>query len=144
MFDQSLDERLSLWSEFRKQLDQSDNPLEDLIAFWKEAPFVPYNKKMDPFNPKRWPTPWDIIVDNKYDDFTKALMMAWTLKLTNTFKDSKIEIKICTDTKKQIQYNLVCVDEKYVVNYYDNEVLTIEHVPESFRTENVIEVQRPR
>jgi hypothetical protein len=144
MFDLSPDERLSVWSEFRQSLNLSEKPLDDLISFWFNAPFVPYNRNVDPFNQYSWPTPWDIIVENKYDDFTKALMMAWTLKLTGKFKDSKIEIKTYTDTAGKKQYNLVFIDDRDVINYYDNAPISASDVPTSFRLENLVEVSRPR
>lgn len=144
MFDLPPDERLSAWAEHRRNLDTSKTPLEDLVDFWKEFPYVPYNRKVDPFNQRGWPTPWEIVVDNKYDDFTKALMIAWTLKLTDKFKDSKIEIKTYTDSDKAKQYNLVFIDSKFVINYTDNDVVKPKDIPDSFHLENLIEVSRPR
>lgn len=144
MFRSSPDERLSMWANHRLDLDSSENPFTTLIDFWKEAPYVPYNRNIDPYNPRRWPTPWDIIVENKYDDFTKSLMMSWSLKLTSRFKDSKIEIKTYTNADKSRQYNLVCVEDKWVINYSDNSVVEVKEIPTDFILENLIEVQRPR
>ena len=144
MFELTPDERLSAWAEHRRQLETSMHPLEDLVAFWRNAPYVPYNRSVDPYDQRRWPTPWDIIIENKYDDFTKALMMAWTLKLTSMFKTSKIEIKTYTDADRARQYNLVFIDDKFVINYTDNDVNLPTEIPESFQLENLIEVPRPR
>ena len=144
MFNLPPDERLSAWLKFRKQLEVSDEPLSDLVEFWHQAPFTPYNKDIDPYNHKSWPTPWEIIIDNKYDDFTKALLMSWTLKLTDRFKDTKIEIKTYIDNERKRQYNLVFIEDKSVLNYLDGTVSPPEIVPESFFMENIIEVQRPR
>lgn len=144
MFDLDPDSRISAWSQFRSKLDTSKKPLEDVIEFWKNAPFTPYNKRVDPFNQYAWPTPWEIIVDNCYDDFTKALMMSWTLKLTDKFKDCQIEIKTYTDEQNNRMYNLVIVDNKHVINYNDNSLVGTENLPETIRLENLIEVERPR
>ena len=144
MFDLDPDDRISAWSHFRSSLNDSPNPLNDVIEFWQDAPFVPYNRNVDPFNRYAWPTPWDIIVDNHYDDFTKSLMMAWTLKLTDKFKDSKIEIKTYTDSEKNKVYNLVVVDDSDVINYNDNSLIDAQELPDSIRLENLIEVDRPR
>lgn len=144
MFELPPDERLSAWAEHRRLLDVSPNPLEDLISFWEQSPYVPFNRKVDPYNPNRWPTPWEIIIENKYDDFTKVLMMSWTLKLTDKFKSSKIEIKTYTDADRSKQYNLVFIDDKFVINYVDNGINVPGDIPESFHLENVIEVARPR
>ena len=92
MFKKNINDRISEWAKHRQQIDRSDTPLEDVWEFWQKAPFIPYNKNIDPYNKKSWPTPWDIIVENKYDDFTKSLMIALTLKYTNKFKNTPIEI----------------------------------------------------
>lgn len=144
MFNLSPDERLTAWSEHRHNLDSFENPLEVLLEFWDHPPYVPFNRNVDPYNQRSWPTPWQIIIENKYDDFTKVLMMAWTLKLTNKFKDSVIEIKSYTDARKARQYNLVFIDNLYVINYTDNSINSPNDIPESFQLENLIEVQRPR
>ena len=50
MFDKTIDERLSDWAAFRKTLDTSATPFEDVWEYWKQAPYVPYNHNVDPFN----------------------------------------------------------------------------------------------
>ena len=107
MFHKPIDDRLSDWALFRRSLETSPTPLEDIWEFWKEAPYIPYNHKIDPFNQKSWPTPWDIIVENKYDDFTKALMIGWSLILTKRFETSKVEIKTLVNDQKTCYYNVV-------------------------------------
>jgi hypothetical protein len=144
MFNQSPDDRLSVWSEFRKSLENSSDPLREVLFFWKDAPFVPLNTSVDPYFRASWPTPWEIIIQNKYDDFTKALMIAWTLKLTDRFKRSKIEIKTIVDLKRNYYFNLVFVDEMLVLNYKDDNVVEARDLPDSFRYENLIEVEAPR
>ena len=93
MFNRSVEERLTEWIKHRQELDYSNDPLQEVWNFWNQAPFVPHNRNIDPYYEKSWPTPWEIIETNKYDDFTKALMIGWTLKLTKKFKDSKIELE---------------------------------------------------
>lgn len=144
MFNLPPDERISYWSQFRKELDQSNDSLLDTALLWHNAPFIPYNKVVDPYYQDSWPTPWEILTENKYDDFTRALMISWTLKLTDKFKDSKIEIKTLVDKDKNMYYNIVLVDEKLVLNYKDKEVVAADMLLDSLRLENLIEVQRPR
>ncbi len=100
MFHESVDDRLSDWAAFRKSLNTSLTPFEDVCEYWRQAPYIPFNHTIDPFNQRSWPTPWDIIVSNKYDDFTRALMIGWTIKLTDKFKSSKIEIKTLVNNQK--------------------------------------------
>lgn len=144
MFNQPVDNRLTEWIDHRKQLDEVEDPLQEVWDFWHLAPFTPHNRNIDPYYQKSWPSPWEIIEENKYDDFTKALMIGWTLKLTKKFKDSKIELKTFIDQSKTREYNLIYVDEQWVINYNDNGPITADIVPESFRLENLVEVSTPR
>ena len=144
MFSQAVDERLSAWVSHREALDNTDDPLNHLCEFWKNAPFLPYNRNIDPYNQKDWPTPWEIIVDNKYDDFTKALMMAWTLKYTKKFQHSKIEIKTLVNDQKKCYYNIVCVDDQWVLNFDDSGPVGSKNIPDSFYLENLIELGSSR
>ena len=144
MFSEDTDVRLSEWSQFRKKLETSTDPLQDVAHFWARAPFIPYNRRVDPYNQRSWPTPWEIIVHNQYDDFTKALMMAWTLKLTDRFKRTQIEIKTIVNHEGNSFFNLVVVDGSIVLNYTDGMVVNQEDIPDTFRYENLIEVLPPR
>jgi hypothetical protein len=144
MFNQPVDSRLTEWIDHRKQLDEVEDPLQEVWDFWHLAPFIPHNRNIDPYFQKSWPSPWEIIEENKYDDFTKALMIGWTLKLTKKFKNSKIELKTFIDQSKTREYNLIYVDEQWVINYNDNGPINADNVPESFRLENLVEVSAPR
>jgi hypothetical protein len=144
MFNLSADDRISSWAQLRQNLETSLTPFQDVAEFWAGAPFVPYNKNVDPFNQRSWPTPWDIIVENKYDDFTRALMMANTFKLSNKFRDSSIMIQTRVDSSQNRSYNFVIINEEKILNYIDNEVVDFENLPPSFLLENLIELGIPK
>jgi len=144
MFKQSPDERLSTWKEFRDKLDMSNDPLLDVVQFWHNAPYVPYNNQIDPFNQKAWLTPWEIIVHNKYDDFTKALMIGWTLKYTENYANSEIHLRTLVDNNQKLVYNVVSIDDEWILNYEDERPVKSTVVPDSFRLENLVVLERPR
>lgn len=144
MFDRSIDDRLSAWMWLRSQVNDAPDPLLEVWDFWKRAPFVPYNNKIDPYHQHSWPTPWDIIVENRYDDFTKALMIGWTLKLSERYQNSKIEIRTLVDNTRTRQYNIVCIDDAWTINFNDDGPEIMEKLPQSFLLENLIELQKPR
>jgi len=144
MFNQPVDQRLTEWIKHRKKLDNSSDPLQAVWEFWQTAPFIPHNRNIDPYHQKSWPTPWEIIETNLYDDFTKALMISWTLKLTKKFKDSKIEIKTMVDSNRTRQYNVICVDNTWAINYNDNGPVSVLEINDGFKLENIIEVLGPR
>ncbi len=144
MFNKSVDDRISLWAEHRQRLETVDNPLEEIWNFWRSAPYVPYNNKIDPYYQRGWPSPWEIIEENKYDDFTKALMIGWTIKLLKRYKNSKVVIKTLVDKDRRSIYNVVIVDEEIVINYSDNGPISVTETLDQFLVENLIELKSPR
>jgi hypothetical protein len=144
MFDLEVDDRISTWAKLRYQIETDNAPVTLVWDFWSHAPFIPYNNKVDPYYQQSWPTPWEIIVDNHYDDFTKALMIGWSLKMTNRFSNSRIELRTLVDNVNHRQYNVVSIDEEWVINYSDNGPELLKNIPESFLLENIIELTGPR
>jgi hypothetical protein len=137
MFTLSPDDRISCWVNLRTQLETCEKPFQDIIDFWHNAPYVPYNRSVDQYNQRSWPTPWEIINKNQYDDFTKALMIGYTIKFTNRFKNSVINIQTLIDTDRKSCYNIVSIDEEWVLNFKDNEPVLLKDIPDSFLVENI-------
>lgn len=144
MFNKSSDDRLSEWRLLRETLDNSNNPLDIVTEFWSNAPLITFNYTIDQYNPNSWPTPWDIITDNKYDDFTLGVMIGYTLKLTKKFSNSKIELRTMVDENRTRLYNLVYVDDTMVLNYDKWKAIKAQDIPDSFLLENLIDITRPR
>lgn len=136
-----LDDRLGAWSDFRRSLTNSNNPLQDIADFWSQIKTIPYNRAIDPYNQSSWPTPWEIIAENVYDDLTLAIMIGYTIKLSS---DSSVEIRTMVDKNRTKLYNLVYVDDLYVLNYDRNTVIKAQDIDDSFYLENLIELTRPR
>ena len=144
MFTLEVEDRLAAWSELRKHLDQSKDPLQDVVTFWSDIPFTPHNHNIDPYYQESWPTPWEIIADNRYDDFTRAIMIGYTLLLTEQYKNSDVQIKTLVDTEFKRLYNVVYVDDTWALNYDDNKVVPASNIPTLYRLENLIGLKRPR
>lgn len=126
MFQNSYDKQFSIWKKFRNKIDKSEQPLEDTIKFWAMAPLV--NKHLDVYRIDTWPDPWQIIKDGKYNDFTINLMIGHTLKLSERFNESQIEIRTYLDMDSKIVYNTCYIDNK-VLNYPYGEVTSEEDIP---------------
>jgi len=144
MFNQLPEDRLSSWVGHRSYLEESQDPLMDTFDFWRVSPYIPYNNKIDPYNQRSWPTPWEIIIHNKYDDFTRALMMAYSIKYTQRFAECIIEIRTLVDNARNSCYNIVCVDSDWAINYTDIGLIHVDEIPETFLVENLIEVSSRR
>lgn len=143
MFDLEVDDRLSAWADLRNCIETSTDPLKDVVDFWSTTPFVAHNHKIDPYYQASWPRPWEIIVENRYDDFTKAVMMAYTLLLTDKFQNSNIQIKTLVDTSGKKLYNVVCIDDMWALNYDDSQVVLTSNIPSLYRLENLIQLTSP-
>ena len=139
-----LDLRLSAWTELRQKMDRSDNPFDDAITFWNSVPYCAHNPAIDPYYPASWPTPWEIIAENRYDDFTKALMIGYTILLTDRFKDCSVELRTLVDTDRKKLYNIIVVDNHWVLNFNDEHYVLLSSIPSLYRLENHIALERPR
>lgn len=123
------EDRLKEWKEFRHQLDGL--PFEEAIAktvhLWSYAPFV--NHYLDRVEPETWPGPWDLLNENKYDDTAKALMMLYTLFLSDHGKIHDFAFVKAQASSQLENYNLVYIDQgKYVLNYSFDEVISKEQL----------------
>ena len=144
MFKESVDARLSDWANLRKKIETAKDPYRVLIEFWKQAPLIVHNHKVDPYDFKSWPTPWEILAENKYDDFTLALMMAYSLKLTERFRKDSVKIKTMVDYSKTKLYNLVFVNEDKVLNYVQDTSISPVDIDSQLYIENIVDVTFPR
>jgi len=126
MFNNSYDERLFLWRDFRTYLETAENPLEDTVKFYSQAPIV--NLTTDPYDPDNWPTPWEILKENIYCEYVKILAICYTLQLCDRFIGVKFEINIVHDNKQSRTYFLLFVDNQCIGYNYD-EVIPATELP---------------
>jgi hypothetical protein len=124
MWKTTYQERLADWYNLRQAASAVN--LEDQIKlindWWFCAPIV--NRIVTWDDPVKWPTPWDLLVNNGYCDLARALGIVYTLMLLDNKLYTDLEI-IKTD-----QDNLVQVDlGKYILNWAPGEVLNISSTP---------------
>ena len=124
MFDKTYVDRLKIWRDFRLTLEGSDEPFEDTIEFWNNAPLS--SIAADPYDKTTWPTPWEMIEENRYCDFTKILAIYYTLQLTDRFSSSRFEIHITLDEKKSAIKYLLFVDNMTIGYYYNKSIDKLE------------------
>lgn len=129
MWTSRSEDRLKEWKEFRKVIGALpfDEAVTRTVNLWSYAPFV--NHYLDHCDVADWPTPWELLSDNNYDDLAKAVGMLYTLYLSSHGKDHTFKILKATASTGLETYNLVSIDdEKYVLNYTFNEVITKEQL----------------
>lgn len=108
MFKKQFDERLREWRMFRDSLEFSNNPIQNVIDFYKEAAIVRIN--VDPYTQELWPDPWELLNENVYCEFSILLGICYTLQLTERFSHSHFEIHITQDRENSQTKYLLLVD----------------------------------
>jgi hypothetical protein len=115
VFDLNETNKLQQWKNFRNSLELSSTAFEDVAQFWSRAPFV--SNYLDPFDSKSWPDPWQLIINNKFDDLGIVLGMCYTLQLTERFKDNKFEIHMSMSQLKKDWRYMLLIDDNTVLNW---------------------------
>ena len=108
--------RLSSWLNFREKI--SVLPIDEAVhmtnELWSTAPISKQYYIAD--QPSEWPDPWQLVVDNSYDDIAKTLGMLYTITLSH--KEISGEIRCYRDRKRSEDINLAWLEHgKYVLNY---------------------------
>ena len=116
MWDTSIQDRLSSWFLFRRRLDRL--PLEQAItevnSFWWRAPISNQYYCCD--TPTDWPDPWQLLVDNTYDNIARGLGMLYTISLTKHKPD--VEFLCIRSREESCEEALVWINQgKYVLNW---------------------------
>jgi len=113
------EDRLHLWKELRDQIDQEDSPIEVVLDFWNSIPKTARN--LDPYDSSTWPSPWEMIEENEYCEYTSVLAVGYTLMLTEKYKDWHYEIKVGLDrVKSKLYYILLAGDHVIGINSEKN------------------------
>jgi hypothetical protein len=132
MFDKKYEDRLQAWADFRSVLEDSDDPIQDVIDYYNRAPLSSIS--VDPYDEEYWPDPWALIYHNDYCEFAIILGIAYTLQLTTRFSNSCFEIHICTDIKRSEVKYLLTVDNK-IIGYDRNFAISVDKLPQDLITE---------
>lgn len=135
IFQLDYETRLLSWSDLRNQI--KDKHIQDqciaIDNFWQKVPIQ--NHYLHPDFVDQWPGPWDLIYENLYCPYSRALGMIYTLLLLGT---KNIELVEATDDNS-VDVVLVLVDDaKYILNYWPDMVLNISL--ENFKVRSKIDI----
>ena len=134
MFNKAYEERLVLWRDFRDGLEKSEDPIQEAIDFYNQAPYC--SIAADPFTPSSWPTAWELLEENNYCAFVKILAICYTLQLTDVLSQGNYEIHITRDYKNSETYYLLYVDER-VIGFTGDTHVHRKELPSNLRSELV-------
>jgi len=116
MFNLPYIEKVEAWRNFRLSLEASLDPIQSVIDFADTIPLV--ERDVNPWNQQEFPTPWELLQQNRYTDFCRILLICYTLQLTDRFTTDNFEIHISTDIDSSERMYLLFVSD--LVIGYDN------------------------
>ena len=134
MFDRKYEDRLAIWSCLRQDLEQSKDPIQDVIDFYNMAPRV--SIATDPWDKNCWPDPWELVFENQYDEFLTVLGQCYSLQLTDRFSGSLFEIHIGIDRDNSRTCYLLIINKKTVVGWNESYV-DIKEIPKTFESQKI-------
>ena len=117
------DDRLAEWKLFRKNIGNLsfDDAVSKTVHLWSYAPFVAHY--LDHCDTSVWPTPWELVANNTYDDMAKALGMIYTLFLSAHGSHHSFALINVKASSTLEHYSLVSIDNgKFILNYSFDEV----------------------
>jgi len=116
----TFEQRLRSWHDLRESLKEEslENICIKVDEFWQPCPLNTYY--LHPHDIPDWPGPWELLNDNNYCYFARALGMIYTLLLLGIKDIDLVEAK----DYNNVDVVLVIVDNaKYVLNYWPNSVV---------------------
>jgi hypothetical protein len=137
MFDKKFEDRLKVWHDFRASLSDDNDPVQSAIDFWNDAPES--SRNIDPYDESTWPTPWEMIQENSYCEYTRILAIAYTLKLTDRFNDWQPVFKVGLD-KRHSRLYYMCIIDDYVLGFDPEKSVHIKELPRSIHIQKTIQL----
>ena len=119
-FQLNYEARLKSWHDLRNKLEKSDikEKCVETDKFWQQCPTS--NHYLHPVDLPDWPGPWELIFENNYCVYARALGMIYTLLLLGVDTIDLVEAK--DDNSEDVV--LVLVDNaKYILNYWPDMVV---------------------
>lgn len=113
-------DRLRDWFNLKESIRNSKIQIKciEVDKFWQQCPMS--NHFLHPADIESWPNPWELLNDNTYCYYARALGMVYTLMLLGVQDIDLIEG--IDDTATEVV--LVVVNKNFVLNYWPNSVLT--------------------
>lgn len=112
--------RLRSWSRLRDSLEKAttEKICFEVDRFWQRVPLQ--NHYLHPDFMKDWPDPWQLLFDNTFCNYARALGMLYTLILLGI---KKLELVTAVDDNSNEVVLVLVDDAKYVMNYWPDTVV---------------------
>ena len=116
MWPVGYEETLQSWVQLRH--DCENKPLEEqlnqIAKWWGHAPRINYAIHWQ--DKENWPTPWELLADNKYDELAIALGMSYTILMLENI-NATVELAHAKDNIASDNYIVLVDKRKYILNY---------------------------
>lgn len=132
LFDLHGIERIAAWKQYRDELEHCKDPLQQTVDLWCRAPFV--NSFLNPNLPETWPGPWELLLENKYDDLGLALGQLYTLQLTKRFEQSRFDILAATSSDSLSETFVVLVNNTHLLNLEYRSITLVSELKEKLKS----------
>lgn len=127
--ENTFEERLISWANFRNCLETAQEPLSLLCHRYNEL--NRYSCIYNPWNQAEWPDPWELISNNRYCCFTIVLGMCYTLSYTNRFRTCDMKILITKDNQDKTTKYLAQIAPNIIGYNEDLSSIHIKQMPSS-------------
>jgi hypothetical protein len=120
IFQGNYEPRLQSWYDLRQEVKDIDRKSQciKIDDWWQKCPLV--NHYLHPDFTQEWPGPWELLVENNYCPYARALGMIYTLFMLG-IKDIDLVDAIDNNSEDVV---LVLVDNaKYIMNYWPDTVV---------------------
>jgi hypothetical protein len=93
-----------------------------VIDFWKSTPVSV--RSIDPYDNSTWPSPWELLNENVYDENSISLGIAYTLQYSGT----NCRLLLVQNVDNSEIKLIVLVDNMHVINYNYNKIDTMNSI----------------
>jgi hypothetical protein len=131
----SPEERLRHWRDFRNTLEplSGQEQLQKVISYWAKCP-IHATMILDPYDPRGWMTPWEILNYGQFCRNTISYMMEQTLLLmANGHWNDRTALKLLKDDYLSDIILAVIIDDKIVLNYNYNSIVMLSKIEQNFK-----------
>jgi hypothetical protein len=121
----SSSDRLTAWRDLRNTLSEISE-LDQLtqLAHWAGlCPLVKYS--LDPETPSSWPTPWDVLHENKLCSTALAYIAEQTLIMIGWNPD-RLRLVYLKNITEQEMRMILLVDDTWAINYSQSELFNFD------------------
>jgi len=115
-------DRLSEWRKFRylqKSLPLNEQ-LQNTVNLWKDCHLG--HTHYDFLNIKDWPTPWELVLEDSFDDFSRALGMAFTLIMIDDWQNESLFLRCYKDSDRSTFYHTLELND-IILNFNLGEII---------------------